>query len=68
MRLAPLLPSGSLYDHLPLSTERSFSSRSLAGGVSYLIEGGTESLTQPASEAHVPRDGGQCPAGRTLAF
>lgn len=58
-RYAPLLLSGSLYDHLPLSTEplalRSFSSWIL--GDSYLIEGGTESLTRPTSEAHIPRDG-----------
>lgn len=33
-----------------------------------LMEGGTENLTLPASNAHIPREGQWCPAGRTLGF
>lgn len=34
----------------------------------YLMEGGTENLLLPASEARIPREGQQCPAGKTLGF
>lgn len=34
----------------------------------YLMEGGTESLPLPASEARIPREGQQCPTGKTLGF
>lgn len=33
---------------------------------SYLMEGGTENLTLPASKAHIPREGLRGLAGRTL--
>lgn len=32
------------------------------------MEGGTENLTLPASNAHIPREGQWCPAGRTLGL
>lgn len=53
----PLLSSASLYDHLPLSSSWVLQLTDWIVGDSYLIEGGTESLTQPASGAHIPRDG-----------
>ena len=34
----------------------------------YLMEGGTESLPLPASKALIPREGQQCPTGKTVGF
>lgn len=45
---------------------RSVSPRSVSD--SYLTEGGTDRLTMPASKARIPREGKQCPAGRTSGF
>lgn len=64
------LPSTAAWLHVrqpPPGTETcSFSPRIL--GDIYLMEGGTENLTLPASEAHIPREGQQCLARRTLGF